>query len=441
MVATLASIAALLMGALIMLLGSSLLGIALPLRMSAAGFSTEVTGVVMGAYFAGLLAGSIYGKRVIGEVGHIRAFAGFAAIMAAAALAYPMQVGAISWGLLRFIGGFCVAGVFAAIESWLNERSSNETRGRVLSVYMVSNYLGIMLGQFMINLWDIGTAEVFMMASLLTSLSLVPVVLTRVAVPDFSQIKPLSLSALYRASPLAVVGSLASGTALGGYYGLGAIFAEQIGFSIFEVSLFMGSVILGGLLLQWPIGRISDRYDRRSVLLVILLLVVASCGAGLVILLLMAEAFPLLLGVGLLLGGTMMCIYPIAVSQAYDHLTADRYVGASSGLLLAYSVGATAGPVLCGIVMAHLGPQAFFGFIITVALLLIAFVLYRLRVREAVPPEERETFVPLPRMSPVVAELDPRAVPPAEPTAESADPPEPGESLSDGARTAPSQEW
>ncbi|MGF1610098.1 MAG: MFS transporter [Kiloniellales bacterium] len=412
MVATLASIAALLMGALIMLLGSSLLGIVLPLRMSAAGFSTEVTGIIMGAYFAGLLAGSIYGKRVIGEVGHIRAFAGFAAIMAAAALAYPMQVGTLSWGLLRFIGGFCTAGVFAAIESWLNERSSNETRGRVLSIYMVNNYLGIMLGQFMINLWDIGTAEVFMMASLLTSLSLVPVVLTRVAAPDISQIKPLSLAALYRASPLGVIGSLASGTVLGGYYGLGAIFAEQIGFSIFEVSLFMGSVILGGLLLQWPIGRVSDRYDRRRVLLVVLLLLLAACGAGSAILL-MAEIFPLMLGIGLLLGGTMMCIYPIAVSQAYDHLTPDRYVGASSGLLLAYSLGATAGPVLCGFAMARLGPQAFFGFIVAVALLLVAFVLYRLRAREAVPLEERETVVPLPRMSPVVAELDPRAAPSA----------------------------
>jgi MFS family permease len=431
--ATLASIAALLLGALIMLLGTSLLGIVLPLRMSAVGFSTEVTGIVMAAYFAGLLAGSVYGKRVIGEVGHIRAFAGFAAIMAAAALAYPMQIGPLSWGLLRFIGGFCVAGVFAAIESWLNERASNETRGRILSLYMVNNYLGIMLGQLMVNLWDIGTTEVFMMASLLTSLSLVPVVLTRVAAPDISQIKPLSLAALYRASPLGVIGSLASGTALGGYYGLGAIFAEQIGFSIFEVSLFMGSVILGGLLLQWPIGRISDRYDRRKVLLVLLLILVAACASGAVTLLL-EQTFPLLLGVGLLLGGTMMCIYPIAVSQAYDHLTPDRYVGASSGLLLAYSIGATAGPVLCGIAMSRLGPQAFFGFIVGVALLLTGFVLYRLRAREAVPPAEREAFVALPRMSPAVAELDPRAAASAPGNPPSAGPP------AESPRKAPDQE-
>jgi MFS family permease len=436
LLATLASIAALLMGALIMLLGSSLLGIVLPLRMSAAGFSTEVTGIVMGAYFAGLLAGSYYGKRVIGEVGHIRTFAGFAAIMAAAALAYPMQVGALPWGLLRFIGGFCTAGVFAVIESWLNERSTNATRGRVLSVYMVNNYLGIMLGQFMINLWDIGTTEVFMMASLLTSLSLVPVVLTRVTAPDIAQIRPLSLAALYRASPLGVIGSLASGTALGGYYGLGAIFAEQIGFSIFEVSLFMGSVILGGLLLQWPIGRISDRHDRRKVLLAILLLLIAACAAGPAILLL-AEAFPLLLAIGLLLGGTMMCIYPIAVSQAYDHLTPDRYVGASSGLLLAYSIGATFGPVLCGFAMARLGPQAFFGFIAAVALLLTGFVLYRLSARDPVPPAEREAFVPLPRMSPVVAELDPRAAPPEPTQPDGSEPPATASRRSPDARPSP----
>ena len=419
MLATLGSIVALLLGAFIMLLGNSLLTLALPLKMSDAGFATEITGVIMAAYFAGLLTGAVYGKRVIGEVGHIRAFAGFAAMMAAATLAYPMQVSEIAWCALRFIGGFCVAGLFAVLESWMNERCSNALRGRVLSVYMVNNYLGIMLGQFMINLWDIDTLEVFMMAALLISLCLVPIVLTKVRAPDIAVIRPLSLVALYRSSPLGVIGSMASGTVLGAYYGMGAIFAQQIGLSVFEISLFMGSFILGGMSLQWPVGRLSDRYDRRLVLLGILSLVLVACAAGFGASVL-REPFHLLLGIGVLLGGAMMSIYPIAVSQVYDHVAPDRYVAASSGLLLAYSLGATSGPILAAFAMAQIGPFGFFLFVAAVAGLLAAFGLYRVRSREPLPAEERKAFVAMPRMSPVVSELDPRLTPGAAAKGESA---------------------
>lgn len=414
MLVTLGSIAALLLGAFIMLLGNSLLTLALPLKMSDAGFATEITGVIMAAYFAGLLTGALYGKRVIGEVGHIRAFAGFAAMMAAATLAYPMQVSEIAWCALRFIGGFCVAGLFAVLESWMNERASNELRGRVLSIYMVNNYLGIMLGQLMINLWDIDTLEVFMMAALLISLCLVPIVLTKVRAPNIAHIRPLSLVALYRSSPLGVVGSMASGAVLGAYYGMGAIFAQQIGLSVFQISLFMGAFILGAMTLQWPVGRLSDRYDRRLVLLGILSVVLIACAAGFGTSFL-REPFHLLLGIGVLLGGAMMSIYPIAVSQVYDHVEPDRYVAASSGLLLTYSLGAIAGPIVAGFAMAQLGPFAFFLFIAAVAGLLAAFGLYRVKSREPLPAEERKAFVALPRMSPVASELDPRLAPGAAP--------------------------
>jgi MFS family permease len=401
MVKILRAVAALLLGIGVMNLGNSLLSITLPLKMQAAGFSTLTTGFVMAAYFGGLLAGSIYGKRLIGKVGHIRAFA----------LVHPMLFTGVSWAVLRFISGFCTAGLFSALESWLNERSDNANRGQVLGIYMIVNYIAIVLGQLMVNLWDLAGEQGFMVASILVSLSLVPVVLARLDAPDLSLSRPLSLRQLYAASPLAPIGACVAGAAMGAYFGLGPVFARQVGFEVLQVSLFMGSVIVGGLLLQWPIGRLSDRFDRRTLLLVVLILVILVCGGGIAART-FADPFPPLIVVGLLLGGTMTTIYPICVAQAFDYLSRDRYVAAAAGLLLSYAVGSTAGPVLSALVMGVVGPYGFFAYIAGCMVVFAAFVLYRMLVRAPLPADRQEPVVPLPRMSPVGAELDPRAVPP-----------------------------
>ncbi|HEY5598639.1 MAG TPA: MFS transporter [Kiloniellales bacterium] len=410
MLQILKAVAALLFGIGIMNLGNSLLGITLPLRMAAAQYSTLVTGVIMAAYFGGLLLGSIYGKRLIGAVGHIRAFAGLAAVMAAVALVHPLLFNPVAWGGLRFISGFCIAGLFSALESWLNERSGNTTRGRVLAIYMIVNYVAIVLGQLMVNLWDLAGMEGFMVASLLVSLSLVPVVLARVEAPDLSDSKPLSLRQLFAVSPLAPVGSCVAGAAMGAYFGLGPVFAHQAGFDVFQVSVFMGSVITGGLLSQWPMGRLSDRFDRRTVLLVVLTLALLVSGGGIVAHT-FADPFPPLVVVGVLLGVTMTTIYPICVAQAFDYVSRDQYVAASSGLLLSYAIGSTAGPVLSALVMGALGAYGFFAYIAACMAIFAAFVLYRMLVRAPLPADLQEPVVPLPRMSPVASELDPRLTP------------------------------
>ncbi len=408
MLQILKAVAALLLGIGLMNLGNSLLGISLPLRMEAAQYSTLITGVIMAAYFGGLLVGSIYGRRLIGAVGHIRAFAGLAAVMAAVALVHPLLFNAATWGLLRFISGFCVAGLFAALESWLNERSDNTTRGQVLGIYMIVNYVAIVLGQLMVNLWDLVGMEGFMVASLLVSLSLVPVVLARVEAPDLSESKPLSLRQLYAISPLAPVGACVAGATMGAYFGLGPVVARQVGFEVFQVSVFMGSVIIGGMLSQWPMGRISDRFDRRTVLLVVLTLALlvsaGGIGAGT-----FADPFPPLMVVGVLLGVTMTTIYPICVAQAFDYLDRDRYVAASSGLLLSYGIGSTAGPILGALAMDSMGPYGFFAYIAACMAVFAAFVLYRMLARAPLPADLQEHVVSLPRMSPVASELDPRA--------------------------------
>ncbi len=404
------AVAALLVGIGTMNLGNSLLGISLPLRMEAAQYSTLITGMTMAAYFAGLLVGSIYGKQLIGAVGHIRVFAGLAAVMAAVALVYPLLFYAAAWAALRFIGGFCVAGLFATLESWLNERSDNATRGQVLGIYMIVNYVAIALGQLMVNLWDMAGVEVFMVASLLVSLSLVPVVLTRIQAPDLSDSKPLSLRQLFDVSPLAPVGACVAGAVMGAFYGLGPVVASQVGFDLLQVSLFMSSVIVGGLLSQWPMGRMSDRFDRRTVLLVVLALTLLAAGGG-VATQIFADPFPPLLVVGALLGATMTTIYPICVAQAFDYIDRDRYVAASSGLLLSYAIGSTAGPILSALVMGVMGPHGFFAYIAACMAAFGAFVLYRMLARAPLPAEEQEQVVSLPRMSPVAAELDPRLAP------------------------------
>jgi len=410
----LSSIGPLLSSIGIMTLGGSLLGILLPLNMHAAGLSTETAGLVMAAYFGGMLAGSVYGRRLIGRVGHIRAYAGFGAVTAALILGHGLWLNGAAWALLRFVHGFCGAGLSATLESWLHERSDNRSRGRVLGIYLIIAYAAVIAGQLLVNFWDIRSLQGYAVAALLTCLSLAPVLLMQNAAPDLSEIEPLGFYALYKASPLAVVGCAASGMMMGSYFGLGALFAADIGLNVLGVSLFTGSVMFGALALQWPIGRLSDRVERRRVLLAALATVVAVCAIAVV-----SGRAGLgmigLMGLGALLGGTASSVYPLATAQAFDHLPRGHYVAASAGLLLAYAIGAALGPAACGRAMAIFGPYAFFGFIGSVAAALALFVVYRMVRRAPLPVAQQEAVVVVPRNSPVAAELDPRTPPEPEP--------------------------
>lgn len=416
MLSALRAVASLLVGASILMLGNGLLGIVLPIRLNTAGLPTEITGLVMAGLYAGLMLGAIFGKNLIARVGHIRAFAAFAAVAAAAALGHALWFNPLTWGLLRVVTGFCSAGLFAAIESWINERSSNELRGRVLSLYMVTTYASFGTSQLMVNFWDIDALQLIVLPAILISLSLVPVVLTRVAAPDISVVRPLGMRELFALSPLAVAGAFASGLTQGSIHGMGAVFAGDIGLSVFEASLFMGCAVLGGLLLQWPIGRLSDRFDRRTVLVWVLGALVLSSAAMMAVVAL-ASGAPLLIaviGIIPLLAGMSSCIYPIAVAQAFDYVERERMVGAASTLLLAYAVGATGGPFVASVLMSHLGPGGLFISVAVTSAALAGFAVYRMRQRAAPPSEAQTGFVAVPATSPVAARLDPRTEPAAQ---------------------------
>ncbi len=422
MLPILTSVSSIFMAVLLFMLGNSLLSITLPLKMEAAGVANELTGVVMAAYFAGLLAGCIYGKALIFRVGHIRAFAGLSALNVGAILGHTMIFDPVAWAVLRFVSGLCIAGIFSALESWLNDRVDNTNRGRVLGVYMVITYCAMALGQFSINVWDLETAGGFIAAAFLTSLAIVPVALTRAEAPSLAKAASITLAELYRISPLAVTSAVCSGLMLGAFWGMGAIFGREIGLTVFETSLFTGSFILGGLLLQIPIGRLSDRFDRRTVLCNVLAGAIMACFAGLAAGRL-GDPLPVVLTLAALLGGAISNVYPLSIAQAFDYLDRDRYVAGASRILMAFSVGAVAGPLICSTAMSWLGPHAFFGYIGVVAGLLTAFVLYRMGRRKPLPVEEQRDFVALPRMSPIGAEMHPGAADAADATA--ADEPEP----------------
>ena len=407
MIAVIRSVGFLLLGFALVRMGGSLLGIVLPLGMQASGYSETATGAIMAAFFAGLMVGSTQARAFIGKVGHIRAFAGFAALTAASSLLYPALPPVPAWAVLRFVEGFCVAGLVAVTESWLNERSTNAMRGQVLGVYMLFAYSAAVLGQLGVNLTDTGGQTAFMAAAFIIVLSIVPVALTRIEGPKLGVVEALSLRELFSFSPLGVVGSIVAGLLTGAFYGMGPVLAHRSGLSLWQVSLFMASVIGGGIAFQWPVGKLSDVYERRTVLTAVLVaLVVVSAVMGAVFGPRLEMA--LLLGLAALFGGGIVTIYPIAVAHTFDHLKPGRYIAASAGLLLFYSGGAAVGPLLAAFAMSAAGPAGFFLFAGGVSAAAAVYTGYRKLRRAPAAPADRTEFVAVSRATPVGAMLDPR---------------------------------
>ncbi|MGE4221064.1 MAG: MFS transporter [Alphaproteobacteria bacterium] len=402
------SILALLLGAFLLMLGAGLLGTVLGVRLAEAATPTLVSGAVLAAYFAGLLLGSMRAASIVRGVGHIRAFAAFASLFSTAALAHGLTLDPWLWGVLRFVEGFCLAGLFMGIESWLNARAENRFRGQVLSLYMVTIYLAQGLGQLLLTLPDPTRFLLYVVASMLLSVSLVPVALTRFPAPELPDVRAFGFRALYAISPFGVLGAAASGVMLGAFYGMGPVFAQNIGLDTAGVARFMTAAIIGGLVLQFPLGRLSDRFDRRTVMVgVVAGLAVVGCATA------AAPSFgPVVLLCAIaLFGGLCFALYPLSVAHANDHVEAADMVAASSGLLLAYGVGATFGPLAGSAAMHVLGPTGLFLFMASIGALATGFGLWRMRVRPPLPPEAQAPFQVVPRTSPVSVELDPRAEP------------------------------
>lgn len=422
MFSAVSSVWALLLGIALLMLGNGLQGTLLGLRATLEGFPTAVTGLVMTGYYAGFLLGSTITPKIVGRVGHIRVFAALASLASAAALIYGIFVDPWVWGAVRLVTGFSYAGLFVVAESWLNDRATNETRGKILSVYMIITLGGMAAGQLLLNLADPRGIELFILISVLVSVALVPVSLTASPAPAFDAPRPVGLRQLYRISPLGVLGMLGTGLAQAIVFGMGAVYARGAGLSIAETSLFMGAILIGGMVLQWPVGWLSDIMDRRRVITGVSFMAALLAVA--------AATIPDLPGGGLLVlaclfGGMNLPLYSLCIAHTNDYLEPAQMVGASASLVLVGGFGAVLGPLAAAAAMAATGVDGFFLALAAVNGAIGVFALYRMTRRAATPVGEQGVFVAIPpRGSPMAAALNPEApedaadwetIPPVEP--------------------------
>lgn len=385
---------ALLLSAAIVLMANGLDGVLLPLRGAIEGFSQIEIGLIGSAYYTGLTLGCLLGPRVIMRVGHIRAFAVFTAVATISPLLEAMWPSPVSWWIFRGLTGICFAGIMNAVESWLSGIASNENRGTLLSTYAIINFSAIMLGQQLINLADTAGFELFSLCAILISLAAVPLALTRTPHPTDPALPQLQIVHLYKVSPAAVAGCLGAGLANGAFWSLAPLYARDTLMPEFLIAIFVSLAVAGGAIAQWPIGRLSDRIDRRRVLGSICL------GAALAgILLSLAVGWPVWLRLGFvaLFGVFTLPVYWVSVAHANDLAKPEDMVNVSSSLLLLFGVGAIVGPVFGASLMSLMGPGALFLYTAIIHMAVTAMVLYRTTQRAALPPAERTPYEELPK--------------------------------------------
>ncbi len=409
---TIPAVLSLLAGVVLLTAGNALFGTLVSVRMTIEGFPRPVSGLVMSAYFAGFVLGSMHAPRVIDRVGHIRAFAAFAAAVGVAATVQALVVAPLPWIALRAAVGFATAGELIVAESWLNTTATAANRGRVFSLYVVAVYLAFGGGQFLLALGNPEDLDLFLVVALLLSASILPIVLTRATAPGTRPTSRQPLRRIYERAPLGLAGALVAGIAVGAVQAIGPQFARELGLSVARISQFMGVFFLSGILLQWPVGRLSDRMDRRSVLAAMALAGALSCVA---IATIADRSFAALLGLAIVGGGTLATIYPLSVAHAYDRLHEESVVATTATLLLAYGVGASAGPVLATTVMMGFGAAGLFYTAAVPCAALSGYAVFRIRRYAAVGQSRFETVA---QTTPAVLELDPRAARPDEPGAE-----------------------
>ncbi len=399
-------ILSLLAGTAILLLGGGLYGTLLAIRAGAEGFSAGTVGLIMSAYYAGFLIGCLKCPRLIERVGHIRTYAALTAVASAASLGHALILDAVSWAALRGVAGFCFAGLYMIIESWLNEKVDRESRGRIFAIYMMVNLGSIAFGQLFLLFADPRSFTLFCAVSILISLAAVPLSLTRVAPPAQQRMVRLTVRRLWTISPLGLVACFGVGVGQGTFWSLTPLFTAEAGFSERGTALFMTTAVFGGLFLQWPIGWLSDRYDRRAVISAICAM--TAIVAAVLVALGRHQAGHYLIPTAAVFGGLSFTIYSLAVAHANDFNKETGIVALSASLLLVYAVGATLGPVAAGWIADLTTAGAVFAFIAAIYLAVSGFSVWRMTRRAAPPPSEHGPFVGMARAGPYASMIDPR---------------------------------
>lgn len=384
---------ALLLGTSLIVIGTGLLGTALALQADRLGFSGTLTGIVMSAYFAGYVLGTYVCPKIVRSAGHVRAFSAFAATAASAVLLHPLLVNAAVWTALRFVTGACVVGLYMVIESWLNERATNESRGTIFGLYMMVTNASLMLGQMGVAFGDVSTPVLFMVTGILFCLSLLPTAVSKAQSPAPLASVSLDLKSLYINSPISVVACMLIGVANGAWGTLGAVYGAQIGIPTFYIALMMSAVMLAGAVGQFPIGKISDYTDRRYVLVAAS---VTTALIGCIIFVTSPRTPEVILVMVSLYGLLAYTLYSVAVAHANDHAPAGSFVQVSSGLLMLYGIGTMIGPVVAGYFMQIMRPESLFLATAAAHLGVAGYAVLRITRRPPVPTEEKESFTTQP---------------------------------------------
>ena len=408
MIRVFGSLGALLLGMSVMLIGNGLFGTLTALRMTIEGFSPATIGLVVACHSIGFAAACLTCGRIIRRVGHIRVFAAFAAILAFCCLCFPVVVDPFAWMPLRLLFGYSAAACFMVGESWLAGETPRESKGTVFAVYMIINKGSFGIGQLLLMLADPSGDRLFMLTAALYVICLIPIALTRAKGPDAIGSERLGLAALYRLSPVGVAGALTAGFTNASIIGLAPVFATERGLDVRQVSFFMVAFLVGNLVMQVPIGRTSDRFDRRTVLLGVAILTAISCA---IMALAPEPDFYGLLALSALVGGFSATIYPIAMTHTTDLAKPEQIVSMHAGLLFSFAIGASSGPVLASMAMQWIDEGGLYAFAAVVNVLLAAFILYRKTIRATAPDEQLTDFVGMPQTiqsTQVVAEMDPR---------------------------------
>lgn len=369
----------LLLGVMLLMVGNGIQGSLLGIRGTIEGFKTFELSVVMSAYFAGFLIGSQMVPGMIRRVGHVRVFAAFGSTISAVLVIYPVWPDWIAWSVLRAIIGFSFCGVYITAESWLNNTATNDTRGQALSAYMIVQMIGIIGSQFLLNVAIPTSFTLFVIPSVLVSFAFIPILITVTQTPTFETTSRLGFGALFRISPLGCMGMLLTGGIFSAMFGMASVWGSMSGLTVREISIFIGAMYVGGLILQYPIGWLSDRRDRRQMILWI------SVISAAVMLLASAVYLPFfaLLAVGMVLGGLTNPLYSLLIAYTNDFLMKDQMAGASSGMLFLNGLGAIFGPLATGWIMELMGPRGFFLYIALNFVGLALYALWRMTRRAA----------------------------------------------------------
>jgi len=387
-------------------MGNTLQGTLLSVRGSIEDFTPTQIGAVGAAFWAGIVLGSLRAGKVIDRVGHTRTFAGLAAIATSASLLHLLVINPTVWVIARALTGFCFAGLFMVAESWLNAAATAQTRGQILSIYGMMGLIAGVTGQLLLPVGDPSGFRLFCIVSMIISLALVPIALSRATAPNLATSgAKISLGRLHRQSPFGVVAAFLCGITTASFFALGPVYAQARGLGTTGIAVFMACGTLGGFAMTWPLGWLSDRMDRRYV-------IIATAAVAAAVLALLVNVVPedapswMLYACVAVFGGTIIPTYSIVTAHVNDMVRPGEFVAASGGLLILQGAGASTGPVISGLAMSTFGLVGLPYVAIGAQALMAAWGVYRIRQRAAPPDEYKEAFVPEP-VVPVGTELSP----------------------------------